>query len=470
MARAAMRVLPSARTGQAGLPGMAGTGRPFCHDEVRYLVMHPQRSGHPARGTLSRRSASCRVSAGRGAAALSLAAAVTAAMSIPAAAMPRPAARTAAPAVASGQFVMAWGANVYGELGDGTTTGTDTPQLVHLPGGQRYTVVRCLLFCLAATASGRAYGWGMNAAGQLGDGTTKQRLLPVRVRLPAGVKVRQVRTGGEFSLALTTGGKVLAWGANTLGQLGNGSSRARRLPVRVHLPRGVTVTAISAGFESSLALTSTGRVLSWGGNGSGQLGDGGTKGRRVPGYVRLPRHTKVTAIAAGSISDFAVTSAGRLLAWGNNQNGMLGDGTLTVRKAPVLVRLPKGVKVSAVAVGLQHTLALTRSGKLLAWGSDLVGQLGNGSTTERHTPAWVRLPSGAKITAVVAGKYFSMALTTKHQVLTWGDGGQGELGNGTDGGSNVPVHADLPPGYTAVAIGAGYGATTAMAIVYQLPV
>ncbi len=164
---------------------------------------------------------------------------------------------------------------------------------------------------MALDTSGAVFAWGSNIYGQIGDGTTMPRLTPVRVKLPAGVKVTALREGGQFTLALTTKGQVLAWGDNFDGELGDGTGLNRALPVRVQLPKGVTVTAISAGADSALALTRSGRVLSWGANLVGQLGTGTTPAFRfVPGYVRIPRHTKITSIAAGNGTGYAVTSAG----------------------------------------------------------------------------------------------------------------------------------------------------------------
>ncbi|MGH3406943.1 MAG: RCC1 domain-containing protein, partial [Streptosporangiaceae bacterium] len=253
-------------------------------------------------------------------------AALAAALAVTASLSPM-AAGAAARAASLPQTVRAWGSNAYGELGNGTAADSSLPGRVEIPAGIELSSARCLLSCLAVTTKGQAYAWGRNDVGQLGDGTTKPRLTPVRVDLPAGVKVTAVRPGGAFSLALTSTGKVLAWGANAAGDLGNGTTKSRLKPVLVSLPKGVTVKAISAGNDDGFALTSTGRVLSWGGNAGGQLGDGTTKGRKTPGYVSLPKGTTVTSIAAGSLTGYAVTKSGGLLAWGENNHGQLGDGT-----------------------------------------------------------------------------------------------------------------------------------------------
>src|SRR6266704_150900 len=157
------------------------------------------------------------------------------------------------------------------------------------------------------TASGPVWAWGLNSTGELGDGTTTSSDIPVPVKLPHGVKVIAIAAGDNFNLALTSAGRVLAWGWNAFGQLGNGTTATSDVPVRVMLPAGAKVTAVSAGGGFSLALTSTGRVLAWGRNREGQLGIGVTRHRHHPVPVLLPRDTRVTAIAAGQIHSLALT-------------------------------------------------------------------------------------------------------------------------------------------------------------------
>ena len=384
-------------------------------------------------------------------------------------AVPAASAVTAVQATEPGETVVGWGNDGFGQLGDGTTTDTSQPVYARLPAKLRYTTVRSSLDTSVALAtSGAVFAWGGNIYGQIGDGTTMSRLTPVRVRLPNGVKVTAVREGGLFTMALTTKGQVLAWGNNNYGELGDGTTENRAAPVRARLPKGVTVTAISAGYNSALALTSSGRVLSWGANIIGQLGDGGATDRHVPGYVRLPGHTRITSIAAGDETGYAVTSAGRLLAWGANYNGGLGDGTTRLRRTPVQVRLPVGVKVAAATAGLAHALALTTGGRVLAWGYNFYGQLGDGSTTDNLVPEWVNLPRGTRVRGLAAGRDYSMALTTGGRVLAWGHNDLGQLGSGSTTDSATPRRVHLPGGFTPAAIGAGWDAEAGLAIGHQV--
>ena len=224
------------------------------------------------------------------------------------------------------------------------------------------------------------------------------------VTLPTGTKVAAVAVGALHSLALTSTGTVFAWGYNADGELGDGGTANSDVPVKVKLPAGTKVTAIAAGGYNSLALTSTGTVFAWGYNADGELGDGGTAKSNVPVKVKLPAGKKVTAIAAGGsltgvgvivagpAHSVAVTSTGSVFAWGHNADGELGDGGTANSAVPVKVKLPAGTKVTGVAAGELHTLAVTSSGTVFAWGGNNFGQLGDGSYAVSDVPVKVYPP------------------------------------------------------------------------------
>src|SRR5450756_2579326 len=268
-----------------------------------------------------------------------------------------------------------------------------------------------------AVVSGSAWAWGDNGFGQLGNGTTTNSSTPVAVSLPAGTTVTAIAGGGFHSLALTSSGQVLAWGYNFNGQLGNGTTADSSIPVAVSLPSGTTVTAIAGGGQHSLALTSAGQVLAWGYNSDGELGNGTTTNSSTPVAVSLPSGTTVIAIAGGGQHSLALTSSGQVLAWGFNYSGQLGNGTTSTTgcfciSTPVAVSLPSGTTVTAIAGGGSHSLALTSNGQVLAWGYNGEGELGNGTTTiQSNTPVAVSLPSGTTVTAIAGGFSHSLALT-----------------------------------------------------------
>jgi alpha-tubulin suppressor-like RCC1 family protein len=411
-------------------------------------------------------------------AATGLAAAVATALAIPAltaaastaAAASKPGGAAAAGAAASNasRHVLAWGYNAFGQLGDGTTTGSDVPVKVQLPPGVKITQARAgCLHTLAITSTGQVLAWGANTDGQLGNGTTTGSDTPVRVSLQHGTKVTAVRAGCEFSLALTTNGHVLAWGANPDGQLGDGTTSPSDTPVRVSLPSGTRVTGISAGDSFSLARTSKGHALAWGNNGDGQLGDGTTTNRDIPVKVRLPRRAKVKALAAGGGQSLASTSGGGLFSWGANDDGQLGDGSTTDSDRPVRLSFPVRGHVTSLFAGCEHSLALLSSGTLLAWGDDQFGQLGDDGGTSKETPVKVLLPADTKIRAVSAGCTDSYALTAKGHVLAWGYNIVGQLGDGSTMSSTIPVRVELPSGWRASVIGTGPRAAHVLAIMHR---
>jgi alpha-tubulin suppressor-like RCC1 family protein len=303
----------------------------------------------------------------------------------------------------------------------------------------------------AAATSGRA--WGDNSAGELGDGTLSPSTTPKAV---GGLKgATAISAGGRHVLALLSNGTVRAWGDNTFGQLGDGKTSANsdaETPVAVC---GLTgVIQVSAGGEHSLALLSNGTVMAWGDNGDGQLGDGTTTNSDVP--VPVAGLTGVTAISAGDLFSVALLSNGTVMTWGYNGNGELGDGTYTNSDVPVPVSGLTGV--TAVAAGGQHVLALLSNGTASSWGENEDGQLGDGSETSGSSNVPVAVVDLTGAVAVSAGYQHSLALLSSGAVMAWGDNGFNQLGqsNGFPGGisnSDVPIAVNGVGTTAAIAAG-----------------
>jgi uncharacterized repeat protein (TIGR01451 family) len=303
---------------------------------------------------------------------------------------------------------------------------------------------------LALKSDGTVWGWGMNSAGQLGDGFDYASVnVPVQV---VGLgDVSAVDAGSDHSLALKRDGSVWAWGNNSYGQIGAYSqfSINRTRPARVIGLSG-TFNAIAAGGTHSLALRSDGTVWAWGNNYSGQLGNGSTSTSPVYDPVQVAGLTNVAGIAAGSAFSLAVKSDGTVWAWGANLSGVIGKPLDTFSVAtPVQVA---GINnVSAVSAGERHALALKRDGTVWSWGDNVDGNLGNGNSGSGPTPAQVG--GLANVKEINAGSAHSIVLKTDGTVWTWGRNSGGALGDGTMNNRNVPLQVGGLNGITTVAAG-----------------
>ena len=202
----------------------------------------------------------------------------------------------------------------------------------------------------AATTSGKAYAWGDNTYGQLGNGTNDPKDVPVQVKKLTDVKA--ISAGCDHNLALKKDGSVWAWGFGTNGELGNGSRASRNVPVKV-ASLGTGVRRVAAGYYFSLALMNDGTVRSWGYNYYGELGDGTygpSASKATP--VAVKDLSGVRALATDSSAEhvLALLDDGTVRAWGYNYYGQLGDGTwLNFRVTPVAVTDLTGVTQVAVA-------------------------------------------------------------------------------------------------------------------------
>jgi alpha-tubulin suppressor-like RCC1 family protein len=310
----------------------------------------------------------------------------------------------------------------------------------------------------AATAPPTVRGWGINGTFSLGNGSTDPNsLTPVKVKLPKGVTVTSVRTGCGFTVALTKTG-LLSWGDNAFGQLGDTTRKVRSAPVHVKLPKNTTVTAVRAGCDHAIALTKTGTVLAWGRNSEHQLGNGGTKNSGQPKSVGFPKGTKIKSVSTGCDHSLAVSTGGKVYAWGANTLGQLGDGTIKPRTKPVAVHLPAGTVATGVSAGCFFSFALTNKG-LFGWGDDGSGQLGLDPVTSLPTPTLVvflfRGAGPGTITQLFAGCNSTVALFSKGAVLAWGDDFFGELGDGGNMATSKPVTVQIPPGEKVHSISVG---------------
>jgi alpha-tubulin suppressor-like RCC1 family protein len=341
-------------------------------------------------------------------------------------------------ALRSNGEVWAWGSNINGELGDGTsgTTPRTTPTRVRINSttflDNMLAVAAGTSHTLALKSDGTVLAWGLNSSGQLGDGTTVQKLYPVAVKLANGTPLSgivEIACGATHSLALKNDGTVWAWGANASGQIGDGTTTSPRsfaTQVKVSTSSFLTnVVSIAGGAAHSAAAKSDNSVWCWGLNSSGQLGNNSTKSSSFP--VRVSKSSGFLS-AAKVYCGANHTMAGDY-AWGLNTNGQLADGTTTTRKVAVPMMWPASFFFPAAPVtgilvargGTGHTI-FAYGGAATA-GLNTSGQLGIGSTTQQVYAQGPVFGDGD----VAAGANHSLSSSTDGTVWVAGTNNAGQL-------------------------------------------
>lgn len=330
------------------------------------------------------------------------------------------------------------GRNDAGQIGQGSTTpvSVTAPLQVHnLPPAVAISAGQ--FFACAIDQSAALWCWGANAAGELGDGTKVNRSLPVKVS--GGLQWASVSAGGTFTCGITVAGAAYCWGANNYGQLGNGTTTGSKVPVLISSLRNNAV-AIAAGVDRhACVLLTGGSVECWGANAHGQIGDGSTTIRHVPVQV-IGLTSGVSAVTAGGGQSCALRNGGSAVCWGDNQYGQIGDGTKTDRLVPTPVTgLSTGVQ--ELSAGANNTCALVATSAVVVdcWGNGAYGELGDGienghALTKPFAVFGLTGPAAGGVggpVQVEAGGEHTCAVLGNGEVECWGLNTYGQLGDGT---------------------------------------
>jgi alpha-tubulin suppressor-like RCC1 family protein len=355
----------------------------------------------------------------------------------------------------------AWGDNTYGQLGDGTTTQRSAPVIVPRPGASpaddagwaahplRIASGEWAWYSCVVKPNGALLAWGDNAYGQLGLGDHTDRNLPVQVG--TGTTWTSVACDWRHTAAIAADGTLWAWGANTEGELGLGDTNSRLVPTQVSA--GSTWTAISCGYSQTAAIRNDGTLWAWGGDST------------AAGYRTSPEQigtgTNWTAVACGGEGQtVAIRSDGTLWAWGYNGLGQLGDGTETDRTSPV--QIGTATNWTAIACGFAHTVALRSDGTLWSWGLNTSGQLGWGtydSTAAAH-PTPTQVGTGTSWAAVACGDDSTLALRGDGSLYSWGSNDYGQLGLGTFDLNAHPSPTQVSGTWNSIACGGFHSMST----------
>jgi alpha-tubulin suppressor-like RCC1 family protein len=398
-------------------------------------------------------------------------------------------------AVRADGSALCWGENGNGQLGRGNTTkplSSAAAPVLSLTGAIGITAGTS--HSCAVRSDGNAFCWGSNASGQIGDGTTAQRLVPTQV---LGLNTAtEITAGSNFTCATEPNDTPRCWGANSVGQLGDGTQAGETIPSVVSGGSGsINARGIAAGYFETCARRDNGAGACWGrgpnGDGSssfrlspitltevttasmvvasehfcfersngstqclgrndfGQVGDGSSAPLPTRAVVAslLPN---AVSIAAGDLHTCAVLANGTATCWGFNASGQVGDNTFVNRTTPTPVSGLTNIR-SVIAAGAAHNCAVRGDGTVACWGENLDGELGDGTNTNRPTP--VTVLGLSRVVSVAAGAGFTCALRSDGVVLCWGRNGNGQLGDGTISPRNTPVPVGSLTNATAITAG-----------------
>ncbi len=332
-----------------------------------------------------------------------------------------------------------WGDNREGQLGEGTTTRRSRP--VPVAGSRTYLQVSAGYdFTCAVSTGNRAFCWGTNVGhdgGQLGDGTTAaRRLKPVAVL--GGHEFRQVTTGLFHACGVTLDDRAWCWGSNARGNIGDGTTAPAREPVPV--AGSLRFRQVSAGWNHTCGVTTDDRAYCWGLNKDGQLGDSTQATALRPVLVAGGRRFR--QIDGGGFHTCGVTTQDRAYCWGSNYAGQIGDSRTTPRRLWPVRAVTGGLSFRRVEAAGDASCGVTTADVAYCWGENQEGGVGDGTRMDRFAPTPVG--GGLAFAQVTTGLLYSCGRTTASRGFCWGFNGTGALGDGTTVNRLQPV-AVAPP-------------------------
>ena len=340
-----------------------------------------------------------------------------------------------------------WGENLYGQTGNGNLTTPQSSPLALAGTATWKSVATGGFHTLGIKSDGSLWAWGLDDKGQLGNNTSgsispgqpKIFSTPQAIGTAKDWQVVSAGDGHSVGIKGTTAPVLMSWGQNTLGQLGLGTTNPVSVPTQIVIAVGAgrVWSSLACSASYSLALRSDGVVFAWGDNNNGQLGQlGGASQLSTPTAITL-LPVQALSIAAGTSHAASIAQDNTLWMWGSNTSGQLGkgpSGTLTVYPFPAQMGTDMWV---AVACGGAHTLAVRLADQTLwAWGSNSDGQLGDGTTTDSISPKQI---GTSRWVGVAAGKSHSVAIDTNGGLWAWGRNTEGQLGNGSTTSLLVPT-------------------------------
>ncbi|CAG7871526.1 unnamed protein product [Brassica rapa] len=297
-------------------------------------------------------------------------------------------------ALLSGDIVCSWGRGEDGQLGHGDAEDRPSPTQLSALDDHQIVSVTCGADHTVAYSESRkeVYSWGWGDFGRLGHGNSSDLFTPLPIKALHGIRIKQIACGDSHCLAVTMDGEVQSWGRNQNGQLGLGDTEDSLVPKKIQAFEGIRIKMVAAGAEHTAAVTEDGDLYGWGWGRYGNLGLGDRNDRLVPERVTSASGEKMSMVACGWRHTIAVSYSGALYTYGWSKYGQLGHGDLEDHLVPHKLEALSNSVISQISGGWRHTMALTSDGKLYGWGWNKFGQVGVGDNLDQCSPLQVWFP------------------------------------------------------------------------------
>lgn len=331
----------------------------------------------------------------------------------------------------SGLAVFTWGRGEDGQLGIGDTQDLHEPTFVDALRGIGVRQIACGSgHTVVLTIDGSVYTWGRGDDGRLGHGDNGWKYVPRLAQALTGKVITQVTCGSYHTAAVSNNGKLYTWGGGMYGKLGHGNENGCSTPKRVEALSDFNITQIACGSRHTAVVTSTGKLYTWGDKENGVAGHGDSEGHQyTPKLLEKFRDETIVQLSACGFHTGCITKDGEVFTWGEGKFGRLGHGNERNCHSPKLVETLIGKKPKQIACGGFHSAVIGEDGKMYTFGGGEHGQLGQGERINQEVPTLVKALDGIFISQITCGWSHSVALTSRGQVYTFGNGDHGKLGH-----------------------------------------
>ncbi len=336
-----------------------------------------------------------------------------------------------------------WGDNSVGQLGNGTTESSTSP--VAVSGGLRFKSISAGWdHTCGVSVDSEAYCWGRGRYGRLGNGSSENSMVPTAVS--GGLTFESVDSGMAHTCGITTDGDAFCWGRGEDGILGNNSIESSPVPVPVS--GGLAFGSINAGSATTCGITTNGDAYCWGASDFGNLlglGPDDRDRKLAPGRVAGEFNFKPDSISVGLDHVCAISTADKAVCWGRGRYGKLGIGSADALGVIENLMIPREIKgnisFTLMTTGVFQTCGIATDGKAYCWGRNGSGQLGDGTTTMRVEP--VAISANLNFKDIAIGDDHVCGVSSDDEVYCWGDGNAGKLGTRSSDNKLTPTKVKL---------------------------